>query len=74
MIDHIQRWQELGKAGVIVSIAYGPMPNGQLVFSVDAMCTNGDHFARPYAAETFEQAVEIAVREALKRGWLPLNN
>jgi hypothetical protein len=59
---------------VIVSIAYGPMLKGHLLFSVDALCMNGEHFAAPYAAQTFEQAVEIAEKEAMERGWLPLNN
>jgi hypothetical protein len=66
----IERWLALGKAGVTVSICYGPAKRGVLGFSVDAMSGTGQTFEQPFAAESFEHAVAIAERESLARGWL----
>jgi hypothetical protein len=66
----LERWQKLGKSGVTVSICYGPAKRGVLGFSVDALSTTGESFEQPFAADSFEHAVEIAERESLARGWL----
>jgi hypothetical protein len=68
--DHIRRWRALGEAGLIVSVVLGPMGgSGRLLFSVDVLTVTFESFPRPYAAETFEQAIEIAEKESRKRGW-----
>jgi hypothetical protein len=69
--ESLERWLALGRAGLTVSICYGPVKPHVLSFSVDVLSTTGQTFEEPIAAGSFEQAVEIAETEALKRGWLP---
>jgi hypothetical protein len=77
MDEFIRRWQALAKSGVTVSIVYGRdgiashrFPDGEFCFSVDAMSSTGESFPRPFAAETLNQAIEIAEIEARARGWI----
>jgi len=73
MTDHVQRWQALTKHGLVVSIACGSSRDGGVpFFTVIALSSTGDTFSRPFAADSFEQAVEIAEIECAKRGWSPL--
>ena len=70
MIDYLKHWKDLGKAGIIVSVCYGPMgPSGEPMFSVTAMSPTGDTFSNPFAANSLEHAIEIALAEARIRGW-----
>jgi len=66
----------LGEVGIVVSVSYGPMKNPVGVYerrwSVQCLnTTNNAQFERPYAAESYRQAVAIAVNECKKRGWIP---
>lgn len=70
-LDPVKRWLALGDAGLMVSICYGRFPSGRLQFSVNVLSAQGESFSRPYAAESLEQAVDIAEIETRKRGWLP---
>lgn len=73
MIDyakHVQCLEDLGGLGVVVSIKYGPLGNGQVSYSVDAWCTEQGRFESPYLAESFGHAVFIAAEQSLKRGWI----
>jgi hypothetical protein len=65
----VERWRALGRAGVRVSICHGRSRDDVLLWSVDALSKTGS-FERPFAAASFEHAVEIAEIEAKKRGWL----
>jgi hypothetical protein len=68
----LERWLALGRAGLTVSICYGPTKRrGVFSFSVDALSSTGESFEQPFSCESFEQAVEIAEIEAVRRGWLP---
>jgi hypothetical protein len=72
MSDHMRRLETLGRAGIIVSICYGMMgSSGEPAFSVTAMSATGEQFSNPFAANSFEHAIEIVETEALRRGWHP---
>jgi len=65
----VERWKVLGSAGITVSIVYGDMKGRGLSFSVLAAWGH-EMFDKPYAADSFDQAIEIAEKEARKRGWI----
>lgn len=72
--DAIRKWQQLGAAGLTVSIAYGYCGENGLLFSVNVLSRDFiKEFERPFAARSFEQAVEIADIECRERGWLQSN-
>ena len=66
----IDRLEQLGRAGLVISICYGPTPKG-LGYSVDCLhdASKGT-FSRAFAARSFEHCLEIVAIEAKARGWL----
>ena len=71
----IKRWAELGAHGVLVSVAYGPTLRNQggLGWTVIALHPKTNlQFEKPFEARDLPHAIEIAEREATKRGWLKL--
>ena len=68
--DAIARFEALGRAGCTVSIACGPCGLEPFRWTVQALSPNGEEFARPFAAQSFAHAVEIAEMEIYQRGWL----
>jgi len=57
-------------AGLVVSFAYGQCGKRGVSWSVDVLNLNtAEGFDSPYAADTFSQAIEIAVVESAVRGW-----
>ena len=73
MNELVRRWQALAEAGLTVSICYGRSKD-RLIFSVDVMSRIGEIFSKPFAAETLEQAIEIAEKESYQRGWISRND
>jgi hypothetical protein len=67
-LDPVQRWQALSERGLLVSICCGQVA-GLPPFSVQVMTLTGESFDCPYAANSLDQAVDIAETEATKRGW-----
>jgi hypothetical protein len=69
-VEAIDRFERLGRAGLVISIACGPM-RGSFAWSVDCMCDRtGQSFDRCYAALSFAHCVEIVETEAVARGWI----
>jgi hypothetical protein len=68
MMNAVERMEWLGRQGLTVSVCYGPS-GGQGRWSVLVLSRTGEEFERPFAATSFEHAVEIAVNECAKRGW-----
>ena len=70
-----ERLEKLGRAGFTVSIAFGPAfyPDGgrKITYSVDVVAPDGEGFERPYVAESFLNAVQIAEQQISERGWRP---
>jgi hypothetical protein len=66
----LERLEQLGRAGVTVSICCGPSGSSPFRWSVQAMSRSGEEFEQPFAANDFAHAVEIAELESTKRGWL----
>ena len=61
---------QIASAGCVVSLAYGQCGNKGFMWSVDVLrISTGETFRKPYAAESFEDAVSIASIESLARGW-----
>ncbi len=69
----VRRWERLGELGVTVSICFGECGNLGKLYSVDALGPSGETFVKPFAAETLEQAMHIAEKEATERGWIAPN-
>jgi len=67
------RLETLGRAGFIISIAFGPafFPDGgkKVIYSVDVRAPDGQGFDQPYEARSFMHAVQIAEQEIKTRGW-----
>lgn len=70
----VRRWERLGELGVTVSICFGECGNLAKLYSVDALGPSGETFDKPFAAETLEQAMHIAEKEATERGWIAPNS
>jgi hypothetical protein len=68
-VTAIDRWMKLGADGFCVSIVYGPCGNNGPKFSVDVLSLDGQSFDHPFAASSFDHAVEIAEIEIGKHGW-----
>lgn len=65
-----QKIEQLGEAGIVISIAYGPTPNG-LHWSVDCLDDKTkETFNKPFGANSLAHCIEIAYIEAEKRGWI----
>lgn len=69
--DLLTRFETLGKQGFVVSIAYGECGNSGLLYSINVLTPSGDSFDKPYGANSFEQAIDIAEAEIKERGWMP---
>lgn len=67
MQDSLDR---LAAAGIVTSLAYGHCGDRGICWTVNCMASVLDSFEQPFAARTLEQAVEIAIIECTKRGWL----
>jgi hypothetical protein len=66
----VAEFERLGRAGFTVSVCCGPSgPAAAFRWSVTVLAPNGAEFERPFAAESFNQAVAIAATEITKRGW-----
>lgn len=68
--DPVERMEQLGRAGVTVSVCCGPCGDAPFEWTVQAMSITGREFNRPFAANDFAHAVEIAWVESVKRGWV----
>jgi hypothetical protein len=69
----IERMEALGRAGITVSVCCGPCGTLPFRWSVQATAAvspgHFEEFEMPYAANSFEHAIEIAELEVVKRGW-----
>jgi hypothetical protein len=63
--------EQLGRGGLTISVCCGPSGGQSFRWSVFVGAPNGDEFNMPYAANSFEHAIEIAELEAVRRQWLP---
>lgn len=70
MEDAVARLEALGRAGFTVSLCCGPSGTAPMRWSVQVLSREGQEFARPFAANDFAHAVEIAEREIEQRGWM----
>ena len=82
--DVIRRLELMAAKGLVVSIACGPYSGtqqyndvpgaeaGDLLYSVDILWPGGEMFRKPYACETFAEAVTIAAAEVA--AWEGLEN
>lgn len=66
----VERMEALGRAGLTISVCCGPSGTRRFVWTVQVLSLNGDEFARPFAADSFEHAIAIAEIEIHERGWL----
>ena len=67
----MEKLDELARAKIIVSFAYGQCGNHGIMFSVDMVHHLGLPTGKPpFACRTFPQAVWIAYREAKKLKWI----
>ena len=66
----IDRLEVLGRLGFLVSVACGPSGRSPFQWSVTVRTREGRAFERPFAADSFAQAITIAELEIAKRGWL----
>jgi hypothetical protein len=66
-----ERWQAFGRAGLIVSICYGPLGAHEYGWSVAVLSPrHGDEFEHPYAVHTLTLALDLVDTECRRRGWL----
>jgi hypothetical protein len=71
LLDRLTQWTALGEAGLTVSIVCGPSGDHAFRWSVDVLAPDRrSAFERPYAAHNLQHAIEIAVIEVKRRGWL----
>jgi hypothetical protein len=66
----VETMEALGRAGLTVSVCFGPSGNAGCLWSVTVLSGTCEEFDRPYAATSFDHAVEIAKIESIARGWL----
>jgi len=67
----MDKLEELGSKGIIVSFVYGYAQSiGNICWSVDVMNRYGDTFIKPYQAKSFEHAIDIAYQQCALRDWL----
>ena len=66
----IDRLEALGRAGITVSLCCGPCGDAPFRWTVQALSRDGQEFPRPFAAHSFDHAVEIAEVEIKNRGWM----
>jgi hypothetical protein len=71
LLDRLTQWTALAEAGITVSICCGPSGRDPFRWSVQALAADGREFEEPYAAASLQHAIEIAVIEVMRRGWLP---
>ena len=65
----LERMEALGRAGMTVSIVYGPCGDRGLQWSVNVLSPDGREFARPFLANDALHALDIAELEIHQRGW-----
>ena len=69
----VDRLEALGRIGITVSVCCGPCGASPFRWTVLALAEVSpgyvEEFAQPYAANSFDHAVEIAELEVVKRGW-----
>lgn len=63
------RMEAIGRLGITISICCGPCGSHPFRWSVHAMNDRGQEFDVPFAAQSFEHAMEIAETEIVARGW-----
>lgn len=66
----VDRMEALGRAGLTVYIRCGPRGDVLFSWNVVVLSINGEEFDHPFAADSFEQAIQIAEAESIKRGWV----
>lgn len=68
----LEVWRDLGSAGIVVSIIYGPSGGAATrCWSVALLFPDGSGADKdPFAAESFGHAVWIAWQMAFKLGWV----
>lgn len=71
LLYRLTQWTALGEAGITVSICCGPSGPEAFRWSVQALAPDGRAFDEPYEATSLQHAIEIAVIEVKRRGWLP---
>ena len=70
MTNHaIARMEALGRSGFTISVCCGPSGAQPFGWSVQALGPDGFEFEQPFAARSFEHAIEIAETEIAARGW-----
>lgn len=67
--EAIARMETLGRSGLTISVCCGPSGSMPFRWSVTVMNRRGDEFEQPFAARSFDHAIEIAEIEVAKRGW-----
>lgn len=60
----VDRMEALGRMGITVSVCCGPSGDDPFLWTVQCLANNGREFDRPFAANSFEHAIEIAELEA----------
>ena len=68
-VSAVDRMAALGARGFTVSVCCGPCGGAAFRWSVDVLTTDWRTFDRPFAANSFDQCIDIAEQEILKRGW-----
>ena len=71
LLDALTTWTALGEAGLTVSVCCGPSGAEAFRWSVTVLARDGHEFEQPYAARSLPHAIDIAVIEVTRRGWLP---
>ena len=61
--DPVVRMEALGRAGLTISVCCGPAGIVPFRWSVQVLSAQWGEFPRPFAADSFEHAIEIAEHE-----------
>lgn len=70
-LEEIQnKFDRLARNGITISICYGPGPDQGFYWSVNVLTQEYQEFHRPFAANSLEHCLDIAIKECLERGWL----
>jgi hypothetical protein len=65
----LERLHWLADRDIVISVCYGPSEGLGVIWTANCMTFHGQEFARAQRAVSFDQAVEIAVRHAVKLGF-----
>jgi hypothetical protein len=66
----LERMEALGRMGLTVSVCCGPSGDRVFAWSVNVMTARFQAFDRPFTADGFCHAIEIAETECRNRGWI----